>query len=401
MKPLHYYYLGTGSWFLSYGIQTVAFAWIVTILLDESAKLVGIAQMAFLLPAMLFTLVGGSLADQFGGRKVVISGHLVASCAPLFLTIVITLDYLSYSMVLVFAIIMGCAQAFITPARDGLLALVAEGRIQRKVVQVSLIQFGVQMLGFLAASFADRFGAVFVLMIQFTILSVGTFSYLRLKVEYLPPTRLSDNMVHQVLHSLTEGYKTVISSASMRAVVIQNCATGIFFMGSYFVTVPLLIRELYNGSSTELSWVNTGNSLGLVTTILFLMKIGDIHRQGRALLTMHFVGSLALMGAGLGLGFYSLIGFIYLWGMSGGIAMTMSRTIMQEQAPPEQRARMMAFYSFSFMGAGPLGALFSGYLAEWLGPSTALVVSSTLMLVIVILVALRTTLWRLDSSPPV
>jgi len=68
MKPLHYYYLGTGSWFLSYGIQTVAFAWIVTILLDESAKLVGIAQMAFLLPAMLFTLVGGSLADQFGGR---------------------------------------------------------------------------------------------------------------------------------------------------------------------------------------------------------------------------------------------------------------------------------------------------------------------------------------------
>ena len=38
--------------------------------------------------------------------------------------------------------------------------------------------------------------------------------------------------------------------------------------------------------------------------------------------------------------------------------------IMQEQAPDALRGRVMSFYSFSFMGAGPVGALFSGYLVK-------------------------------------
>ncbi|MEX2327731.1 MAG: hypothetical protein WD558_08355, partial [Pseudomonadales bacterium] len=67
--------------------------------------------------------------------------------------------------------------------------------------------------------------------------------------------------------------------------------------------------------------------------------------------------------------------------------------------PPDQRARMMAFFSFSFMGSGPVGALLSGALCEWLGPSQALIVSSVAMLVVVIIVSFRSSLWKLDTSP--
>ena len=50
MKPLHYYFAGTGSWYLAYGIQMVVFTWLVTMVLNESPNKVGIAQMAMLLP---------------------------------------------------------------------------------------------------------------------------------------------------------------------------------------------------------------------------------------------------------------------------------------------------------------------------------------------------------------
>ena len=44
----------------------------------------------------------------------------------------------------------------------------------------------------------------------------------------------------------------------------------------------------------------------------------------------------------------------------------------------------MAFFSFSFMGAGPLGALLSGYVVAWIGaPITLIAASAALMLVIV------------------
>ena len=128
------------------------------------------------------------------------------------------------------------------------------------------------------------------------------------------------------------------------------------------------------------------------------MRKGDIQRQGRALLLAQGFGSVALACGGLGLGFYTLLASVFVWGMCGGFALTMSRTIMQERAPEKQRARIMAFYSFSLLGAVPLGALLSGYLVRWLGPSDALLVSCFSMLVFVLFTSLRSVLWGLDAK---
>ena len=55
----------------------------------------------------------------------------------------------------------------------------------------------------------------------------------------------------------------------------------------------------------------------------------------------------------------------------------------------------MAFYAFSFMGAGPLGALLSGYLVTWFGPLTALQISSFAMFLVSIVVFVEGSLWNL------
>ncbi|MEJ2090094.1 MAG: MFS transporter, partial [Gammaproteobacteria bacterium] len=72
MRGRHYYLVGTASWFLAYGIQSVMFAWLVTMVLRESPEMVGLAQMSLLLPGTVFILIGGSYADRFGGRRVVV-----------------------------------------------------------------------------------------------------------------------------------------------------------------------------------------------------------------------------------------------------------------------------------------------------------------------------------------
>ena len=89
---------------------------------------------------------------------------------------------------------------------------------------------------------------------------------------------------------------------------------------------------------------------------------------------------------------------LFVWGMCGGIAMTMARTIMQEQSDEHQRGRMMGFYAFSFMGSGPIGALLSGYLVTWFGPSITLAIASLSMFVVVVLVGTRSNLWHLSSK---
>jgi len=78
--------------------------------------------------------------------------------------------------------------------------------------------------------------------------------------------------------------------------------------------------------------------------------------------------------------------------------MSMARTIMQEEAPPNQRSRVMSFYSFAFMGSGPIGAFANGYLVQWIGPRAALALASAVMFTVIALITAKSRLWQLDPT---
>jgi MFS family permease len=393
MRPLHHFLLGTGSWFLAFGMQGVMFAWLVTMVLNETPEKVGLAQMSLLLPGTLLILVGGSYADRFGARRVAMLAQILATTAPLLLVVLVATDRLSFTTMIGYAVLMGVAQAFVTPARDGLLSQVAGGRVQRTVMVTSMIQFGLQVVGFLVASLADLAGPEPILLLQAAVLAVGVVGFSRIH-----NVRHSAGQPSQPLgHSLLEGARTVFSSAAMRMIVVQNMCMGMFFMGSYIVTMPLLVREVFSGSASDLAFMNSCNSLGLVLTILLLLRVGDVHRQGRALVLSQIIGAIVLGAAAFASGFGLYLLALFFWGVCGGVAMTMSRTIMQEQAPDAQRGRVMSFYSFSFMGAGPIGALLNGYLVEQIGPQMALLACAVAMCAIMSVISLRSSLWRLEG----
>lgn len=397
MRSIHFYLLGTGGWFLAFGIQGVMFAWLVTMVLRETPEMVGFAQMTLLLPGTLLILIGGTYADRFGGRRIVMGGQTLAACAPLLLLFLIWNDQLTYSGMLVYAVLMGCATAFVTPARDGLLNEIAEGRVQRTVMLTSMIQFGGQMIGFAVAALADGLGPEVILGLQSAVLVLAVLAFALIPA---PPVPEAPKQTPHLITALIEGARTVFSSASMRVIVVQNVAMAMFFMGAYIVTLPLLVREVFAGSAQDLAFINGVNSFGLMTTIFVLLRVGDVARPGRALILSQGAGAVVLAAAGLATSYTVAVLVWFIWGMCGGIAMTMSRTIMQEQAPESQRSRVMSFYALSFMGAGPLGAVLNGYLVEQVGPQNALLLVGAAMATVVIVVRLGSRLWALTPHQP-
>ena len=398
MKPLQTYCVATGTWFAAHGLQHVLFAWLVTMVLRETPQMVGVAQMAMLVPVMLLMLFGGGIADALGGRRMAMLAQGFAVLPGVGLLVALLLDALTFPVMLCYAVTFGCATAFVTPARDGLLNQVAEGRIQRTVVLVSLTQFGVQMVASLIAGLTGRVGPEVVIAFQIAVLTAGVVAYSRLPSQ--PRAAVQAPSIADLIGSVVEGSRTVLRSHAMRPVVLQNIAMGLFFMGSYMVTMPLLIREVYDGSSFDLALVVAANMLGLVTSILWLLVGGDIRRPGRALLMAHGLGGVFLAAAGLvslivDVGFWPVVVCIYLWGACGGIAMSMSRTIMQQAAPDGQRGRVMAFFSFSFMGAGPVGAFLCGYLVGSLGAPLALVATSMALMAVIAVIARTSPLWNM------
>jgi len=396
LRPLHWYLAGNSSWFLAFGAQGVLFAWLVTMVLRETPAMVGVAQMTLLLPGLLLLLVGGGIADRYGGVRVASFAQGLAAIPPLVLALIIGLGQLSYSVMLVYAACIGILQAFVTPARDGLLNDVAGASIQRTVMLASFTQFGFQIVGVLVAGLAEAVTAVSVLCFQSAILLAGAFALRRIEVPKI--TRVTPHL--DIGAAIVEGARSVLRSPPIRMVCFQNVAMGLFFMGSFIVTSPLLVREVFDGSAADLSFVNAANALGLSSTIAVLLRLGDLKRPGRVLLLSQGIGALILLVGGLVSSFWAFMVVMFFWGVAGGFAMTMARTIVQELAPPDQRGRIMSFYGFTFMGAGPLGALLNGFLVSEFGAQLALIMVSGTMAVFMAVVGWFGPLWQLRPHQP-
>ena len=383
------------SWYLAYGMQSVVFAWLVTLVLRELPERVGFAQMMLGLPTMLLILLAGVLADRIGPRRQAIWAQLMAALCPWALIVAIALGHFSYVILIGYALAMGAATAFVIPARDGMLNVVAGQNVQRMVVLSSLCQFGFQIIGFTLAGFADQMGAVTILVLQSVFLLVGVFAFAPLKGNFESGTRAHRTAAStSVIQELRMGASTVLTHPIMRTVVLQNVAMGLFFAGSFIVGFPLVVREVFAGSSGDLALLNALNSAGLVLTILLLLRLGPIRRAGRGLLLAQGLGSLVLLSAGLADQELLFVVLVFFWGICGGLALPMSRTLMQQLAPADQRARVMSFYSLSFLGAAPLGALLVGYLASLYGPQQAIVTAALAMLLVLIMVALVSPMWN-------
>jgi MFS family permease len=397
MSPRSLYLVATSVWFLAFGMQSVTFAWLVTIVLRSPAEMVGWAQTSLLLPGMLLILVAGALADRLGPDRQALWAQLFGALTPWVLILAIQFEVLTYPVMILYAVLMGVAQAFVTPARDGLLNHVAESNVQRTVLLTSFCQFGCQIIGYIIAAFADEIGAQSVMFVQSLFLLIGVFAYQRIRkmgiVEPNPRTGLS------VWQGVLEGAKTIGGSPVMRMVVAQNVAMACFFMGSFIVSFPLVVRDVFAGSSGNLGLLNAFNSAGLVLTIIIMLRVGYVRRAGRALILAQGIGAVILMCSGMVHNFIAFVVLVFCWGLAGGVAMPMSRTLMQELAPAAQRSRVMSFYAFSFMGAGPLGTLFCGYLSELVGPQMAIQIAGALMLTVTLTIALTSQLWRTDFVP--
>ena len=392
LQPKTAYLTAISAWYGAFGMQSVVFAWLVTMVLREPAERVGLAQMSLLLPGMLLILIAGVLADRIGQRRQAAWSQLFAGFMPLLLALAVYVQALSFTVMVVYALLMGCASAFLTPARDGLLNHVAGENVQRTVMQASLCQFGFQILGYSFAGLADEVGAETILLVQSVVLLLGVWAYLQLR-EVAQSATATEHRQEDVLTSLRDGARTVFSNPLMRTVMLQNIAMGCFFMGAFIVGFPLVMRDVFAGSSGDLAVLNALNSLGLVVSISALLRLGFVARAGRALVVAQALGSVVLLSTGLVNNQLFFMFLVFVWGICGGIAMPMSRTLMQQLAPPAQRARVMSFYAFSFMGAGPIGTLFCGYLANLFGPQRAIVISGVCMLSVLVIISLASPLW--------
>lgn len=397
MKPgLRWYLTSTGLFLVPSGIQMVMFPFLVAVYLQESPARVGIAQMASQLPMLLLILWGGLLGDRVDQRRLLIGLHVLMAIPPLIMASLVWGDLLFYEVLVGWALVGGVFGAFAQPARDALLTRVAGSDIQRVVTLAVGVQFGIQVVGFAIGSTADRIGPASLMIIQSICMLAAAAATTRMPLLPPAPARVR----RPALAEIGDGIRVAWRAPEIRAAILLTFSVGLFFAGTYMVLLPLMVRDLYQGGASAIAMTFAANMLGTCTTIYFLMRRGGVQRPGRALLIggSLSVGILSLLHFELPiLGFYLVV---YVWGLCGGISMTMSRAIVQEASPESHRARILSVYSLGMMGGMPIGSLLLGWCVGVLGVRNAVLVPVLGMAVVLLALRLGSGLWRVERPSP-
>jgi MFS family permease len=389
--PLRWYLTSSASFLLPGGIQMVLFPYLVAVLLHEPANRVGIAQMAGALPSLFLILFGGVIGDRFDQRRILIALHMFGALPPLVLAVLLGTGHLGYALMVVYAVIGGVVGAFSQPARDALLSRVAGDRVQRTVTIVMSMQFGVQIIGISLGGLADRIGAVPLIVAQAVMMALGALAVMRIHVERFVAPVHKQHPFKEIAAALA----LVFHSERLLPVMILTFAMGVFFAGTYTVLIPLTVRDVYHGGAQQIGLAFMLNMVGTVAVTLLLLARGGVSRPGRAVIVALAAGAAVLLPLYWGVAIDVFYAIIFVWGIGGGIVMSMNRTIVQEAAPPAFRARVMSVYSLGMMGGMPLGAVATGYIVTAVGPQSAALVPVVGMAIVVAAVAARSNLWQL------
>jgi MFS family permease len=391
-----WYLAGIASWFSSFGMQTIVFPWLVTVVLHEPPARVGIAQMSLMAPSILFMMLGGAVADRTDVRHLLVRGHLLVAVPPLLLAAAIAQGWLSYSALIAYALAVGTLGAFVMPARDSMLGRVAGENLGRAVAIMTATQFAAQLVGIAAGAAAGVIGAPALLILQAAVLALGGLAALQ-----LPPAPPMAHAGESRLAAMGDGLREAMGSPVIAPVLLAQLAVGILYVGAFLVILPLLVRDVYAGGSLELSLVSFSFWGGTIAATLTQIRLGTLRRPGRAILLALTLGALVLAAMSLALPFRGLLVLCLVWGLGAGVVITQGRTLVQHAAPASHRARILSLFQLGLMGGAPIGALLIGYLAALTGPRAAAVYPAACMLLILVGLWSRTRLWqqgRLDHA---
>jgi MFS family permease len=361
--PARWFLTSVITYMIPNGIQMVMLSYLMAIELKQAPGSFGITQMVGQLPLLLFLLMGGWVADRVDTRRWLMTLQTIGLIMPLVLAFLVWRNAVTEGSILIYALVWGVVGAFSLPARDGLLRRVAGTNVQRMVGLAIGTQFGAQMLGQALAGQATRLGTVTVLVFEAALLAAGIFVASR-----LPGGRAKQAASKgSLLNELGAGLSMIFSTPVLMANYIISSGMGVFFGGVFLVLIPLAVRDLYHGGASDIASAYVMFAAGTLLSIAWLTQRGGARRPGRALVTTQFTACAALLPISIGIPIWGFYLCIFLWGLSAGVAMTMSRTIMQEQAPSSHQARIMAALTLMTTGGGPLGAFITGQAIDSAG----------------------------------
>ena len=367
-------------------MQLWALFWHVRTLSDQPLASGGVGAARFL-PILIFSLVGGLVADRFNRRKVLFLTQTSMALSALGLGLLTWSGHIQLWHLYALTALQAVAGAFDLPARQALVPNLVPREDLPSAFSVQSIAFDVGAVVGPALS-----GLVVSSMGQHVTYLINAVSFLAvlLALALMGPVRQEVSRTspqESKLDAIREGIRFILR----QPIILSSMLLDFFatFFSSANTLLPFVARDVLHVGAVEYGWLAAAQSIGAIGTALVISPRTQIRRLGRLLL-----GSVILFGAatilfGLAHTFITTLLALILVGCGDAISTILRNTIRQMQTPDALRGRMLSINQIFFMGGPQLGEVEAGLVAQAFGTPAAIITGGIGCIVAVLWIGTR------------
>jgi len=371
LKHKKFFYLWLGQLISITGTQMQLWAlfWHINQLNKNPIALGGIG-VARILPVIIFSLIGGVLADSVDRRKVLFVTQSIAALLALTLGLLTQFGHVTIWHIYLITAIQAVAVAFDGPSRQALIPNLLPKKDLPNAFSMTFTSFqigsvlGPALTGFVIA-LADQqavyyFNAISFVAVILALVMIGDV-----------PQSFAEKTVSVSTQSIREGVKFILSKPIIFSSMMSDFVAT--FFASANTLMPIIAVSVLKVGVVEYSYLSAAPAIGAVLAALIISQIKILRRQGSI-----FLGAVIVFGLAT-IVFGATRSFIVAWlaiattGAADGVSTIIRNTIRQMETPDHIRGRMTSINQIFYQGGPQLGEIEAGTVAQFFGAPIAVI----------------------------
>ncbi len=369
-----------GTW-----MQRVAQSWLVFDM-TQSSFFLGLDDFLGQLPILLFTLIGGVIADRHDRRHLLLASQYVQMATAFVLAALVFFGHVRIWHILALSAVTGFAQAFGGPAYQSLIPSLVHKKDLPNAIALNSIQFNLaRVFGPLLAGVALFFGTAACFGLNGLSFLVVIVALMSLHIKHIPtPDR------KPMLEEMKGGIAYARSEPSIIALTVLAFLTT--FLGLPLLTfLPVFAHEIFQGDVASYTHLMAFSGAGAVLGALGVAWMGRARRMGLILLLVQIAFGGLVTAFALSRDWWLSCGILFLAGAALIIVFSMTASLVQLIVPDHLRGRVVSIYMVAFRGGMPLGSLAGGYAASLTSAPHVLAVNGALVAVVALYFLMRSS----------
>ena len=352
-----------GTW-----MQQTAMSWFVYEITNSKFLLGAVAAVGSA-PMMLFSAWGGSLADLYPKRSILVVTQTAQMICAFLLAIGVWAGFASATFIVIIAALNGIAMGFDMPARQAFtVEMTSREDLLNAISLNSSVVNGARVVGpSVAGLLINAVGVAmcfFLNGLSFVAVIAG------LMLMRLPPLERKVEILSPAEHAW-KGIVYAFQHPRVRTILLLFLAIGIFGW-SYMVVMPAFARDVLGRGADGFGTLMAASGMGALVGALVVATFGHRITPRKLALGGVWLFALALLAFSFARNFNVALAFLFVAGFGMLLFFSTTNTVLQTIVPDEMRGRVMGVWSLIFGAMIPLGSLEAGAVANWLGTPFAL-----------------------------